>query len=242
MKTKIATVLLGFGICASAQMNKATLVSKYQKKFVLVLRDGLVMGVCPSSLPADPAVGLAMAGLTKLISPHEVGYTMAVSAEKGAMLDKFNLNHCGVEPIRKGEVLRIGYATEYRKEYLVVHVVNVSPHSVTVGVGAFAHQSLVTSDSGITFWAGKKSGLDAVEALVSSWFKLLDAADDAEALRIGNTASGVSVKQVTAGMSFAEVESALGVPETRIDLGEKVMYKYKDLTAEFHDGKVADVR
>jgi hypothetical protein len=43
-------------------------------------------------------------------------------------------------------------------------------------------------------------------------------------------------------MSFAEVEEALGVPQTRVDLGGKVLYKYKDMTVEFHDGKVADVR
>jgi hypothetical protein len=43
-------------------------------------------------------------------------------------------------------------------------------------------------------------------------------------------------------MSFAEVETALGVPQTRVDLGEKVLYKYKDMTVEFHEGKVTDVR
>jgi hypothetical protein len=43
-------------------------------------------------------------------------------------------------------------------------------------------------------------------------------------------------------MSFAEVEDALGLPVTRVDLGEKVLYKYKDTTVEFHDGKVVDVR
>jgi hypothetical protein len=37
-------------------------------------------------------------------------------------------------------------------------------------------------------------------------------------------------------------EQALGVPLTRVDLGEKVLYKYKDLTIEFHNGKVTDVR
>jgi hypothetical protein len=43
-------------------------------------------------------------------------------------------------------------------------------------------------------------------------------------------------------MSFTEVERALGVPQTRVDLGEKVLYKYKDMMVEFRDGKVADVR
>jgi hypothetical protein len=54
--------------------------------------------------------------------------------------------------------------------------------------------------------------------------------------------TGVFVNQVKAGMSFAEVEQALGPPQTRVDLGEKVLYKYKDMTVEFHDGKVTDVR
>jgi ACT domain-containing protein len=38
------------------------------------------------------------------------------------------------------------------------------------------------------------------------------------------------------------VETALGVPETKVDLSEKVLYKYKNMTAEFNDGKVNDVR
>ena len=48
--------------------------------------------------------------------------------------------------------------------------------------------------------------------------------------------------EVKAGMTFAEVESALGLPVTKIGLGEKTLYKYKDMTVEFHDGKVTDVR
>jgi len=40
----------------------------------------------------------------------------------------------------------------------------------------------------------------------------------------------------------AEVEAALGLPETKADLGEKVLYKYKNMTVEFHDGKVTDVK
>lgn len=52
----------------------------------------------------------------------------------------------------------------------------------------------------------------------------------------------VQVKQVKLGMSFAEVEEALGLPATRVDLGAKVLYKYKDMTVEFHDAKVTDVR
>jgi hypothetical protein len=51
-----------------------------------------------------------------------------------------------------------------------------------------------------------------------------------------------SSKHLKLGMTFAEVEGVLGQPETRVDLGPKVLYKYKDMTVEFHDGKVTDVR
>ncbi len=59
-------------------------------------------------------------------------------------------------------------------------------------------------------------------------------------LRIGREAGvgrRVRLRQVRAG-----VEAALGPPTTKVDLGEKVLYKYKDMTVEFHDGKVTDVR
>jgi len=49
-------------------------------------------------------------------------------------------------------------------------------------------------------------------------------------------------KEIKLGMTIAEVENILGPPATKIDLGEKVLYKYKDMTVEFHDGKVTDVR
>jgi hypothetical protein len=71
---------------------------------------------------------------------------------------------------------------------------------------------------------------------------LLDGKTSADTARLGNTATGVFVNQVKAGISFSEVESALGLPQTRVDLGEKVLYKYKEMTVEFHEGKVADVR
>lgn len=49
-------------------------------------------------------------------------------------------------------------------------------------------------------------------------------------------------KEIKLGMTLANVEKILGPPTTKVDLGEKVLYKYKDMTVEFHDGKVSDVR
>lgn len=108
------------------------------------------------------------------------------------------------------------------------------PHSLTRGIGAFAHESVEVGHVTLLF----TSNTDP-DALIATWLRL---SDTAERGKLGNTASMVEVKRVKLGMSFAEVERALGVPETRVDLGPKVLYKYKDMTVEFHDGKVADIR
>ncbi len=94
----------------------------------------------------------------------------------------------------------------------------------------------------IAIRAGDKGkDLNAADALAAHWFKPVTS-PDAAAPEFGNTASGIFVNQVKAGMSFAEVERAMRVPQTRVDFGEKVLYKYRDMTVEFHGGKVADVR
>ncbi len=49
-------------------------------------------------------------------------------------------------------------------------------------------------------------------------------------------------KEIKLGMTVADVDRILGPPATKVDLGEKVLYKYKDMTVEFHDGRVTDVR
>jgi DNA-directed RNA polymerase subunit RPC12/RpoP len=51
-----------------------------------------------------------------------------------------------------------------------------------------------------------------------------------------------TVKEVKLGMTPAEVEAELGLPETKADLGEKILYKHKNTTVEFHDGEVTDVK
>jgi hypothetical protein len=124
---------------------------------------------------------------------------------------------------------------------LYIYVANVSPHAIERGVGAFDHQSLEQGKACLVFSGGKDGkDLTTEDSLAAQWFAPY--ASMAEAAKFGNTASGVFVQQVKAGMSFAEVESALGLPQTRVDLGQKVLYKYKDMTVEFQDGKVSDVR
>jgi len=57
-----------------------------------------------------------------------------------------------------------------------------------------------------------------------------------------SAAATTATKEIKLGMTTDQIEKALGLPATKVDLGEKILYKYKDMTIEFHDGKVTDVR
>ena len=203
---------------AQSRTEKEAAVLKYKGKFLIVKNDGI-------------SVGLAGEGMCSL--GDSSGAINVLSAAGGIEVrDRF---HCCTEPIHKGECLKIR-SVRLGKDYLDLAVQSITPHSITRGIGAFAHPSMEQGRAYIVM------DFDTSDALVAQRFTLLDGTDSVDGAQLGNTAAGVFVNQVKAGMSFAEVESALGVPQTRIDLGEKVLYKYKDMTVEFHDGKVADVR
>ena len=219
--------------CTGGSIDKESLLSKYRDKFVVVMDDGISIGICQAHPPerafgwAPPEVIIVIAGLQSVQT-------------KSPLLGAPGCGPITAEPVHKEEVLKVNHAA-FHGAYLQLNVANVSPHSVARGVGAFGHASLETGAAFIRIRAGNDGkDLDAADALAAHWFKPVDTAADAATL--GNTASGAFVSQVKAGMSFAEVEHALGVPQTRVDLGEKVLYRYKDMTVEFHDGKVTDVR
>lgn len=67
-------------------------------------------------------------------------------------------------------------------------------------------------------------------------------AGSAAALAESNVPPTTGTKEIKLGMTTNQVDKILGSPTTKVDLGEKVLYKYKDMTVEFHDGKVTDVR
>ncbi len=81
------------------------------------------------------------------------------------------------------------------------------------------------------------SDLDHIYTTIDSWVKPFSTLEDAIAF-----ASTLGTREISLGMTIAEIESVLGPPETKIALGEKVVYKYEGMTVEFVDGKVADVK
>jgi len=48
--------------------------------------------------------------------------------------------------------------------------------------------------------------------------------------------------EINLGMTMGEVESALGKPDKKVNLGAKQIYYYKDMKVTFKDGKVSDVQ
>lgn len=225
-------VVLVHPIQAQSKTEKDAAVLKYQGKFLIAKKDGIVVGPFVKGTWYGPGYG----GAGNVVNDGGV-----IQAIPGTAL------------VRKGEGLKITAVRliNVRKAshgfkkggYLHLTVENLSPHAVTRGIGAFAHQSMELGGAYIAIHAGPSGvGFAAADALAAQWFTLLDGTNPADAAQLGNTAAGIFVNQVKLGMSFAEVESALGVPQTRVDLGEKVLYKYKDMTVEFHDGKVTDVR
>jgi len=211
-----ASVVCLFVCQQAGAIDKEGLLSKYKDKFVVVAKDGL--STCLHG-PLDPG---GMSIIINTLGQPEPHYAI----------------NCQVEPLHKGEVLKVSH-TSFAGGYLHLELRTVSPHSATHGTGAFAHENVEMGITTISIGSAK-GDTDKADDLAAQWFKAFDTAVDAA--KFGNTASGVFVNQVKAGMSFAEVEAALGLPQTRVDLGEKVLYKYKDMTVEFRDGKVTDVR
>lgn len=233
MRFLIALLLICVPVSA---VDKKELSQRYKGKFIVVLRDGLAIGSCANHPTARGLFNTEIPELAVRISGDEAEFHIQTGLSAMG-------NECGAitpEPLRKGEVLRVDHTFFYRGRDFTIVVDNVSPHQIERGQGSASHTSFERGRADLIFKADDPKDYEAVQALVEKWVKVFDTQD--QAARFGNTASGVFVKEVKAGMTFEEVESALGPPQTRVDLGEKVLYKYKDMTVEFHDGKVADVK
>jgi hypothetical protein len=213
--------------------DKKDLSERYKGKYLVVLREGLAVGMCAdlAEIPLGNALDVIITGDSAESHP-QTGMSAAMTRCGGII----------PEPLHKGEVVlaRFTWFRRLRGGYFTITVQNLTPHQVKRGGGASRHEHLKYGRADLIFETSDPKDYDAVASLVEKWLKPFDTR--AEAAQFGNTATGVYVKEVKLGMSFAEVEAALGLPQTRVDLGEKVLYKYKDMTVEFHNGKVTDVK
>jgi hypothetical protein len=223
----VAGLLFVLLFCPRASaVDRNELLGRYASKYLVVVHDGLAVGTCATR-------------------PSLVTLIVWVRGDSAEFPPPGSLRGKGCEEIvperlHKGEVLSVLRAYFNQEGLLTIKAEDVSPHQVERGTGAFGHESFERGRVDMVFEVADPEKYEAVASLVDKWLKAFGT--EAEASKFGNTASGVFVKEVRIGMSFGEVEAALGPPQTRVDLGRKVLYKYKDMTVEFHDGKVTDVR
>jgi hypothetical protein len=233
-KWRIACIALLLPLCLPLfAADKKELEERYKGKYLLVLREGLAVGMCEGrpEVPSGTALDVRITG-------ESVEFGRQAGAGTG-------LTGCGEiipEPLHKGEIVFAKYTwfRRFKGGNFTITVQTVTPHQVKGGAGAKRHEHLKYGKADLIFETSDTRDYVGIASLVETWLRPFDTR--AEAAHYGNTASGVYVKEVKLGMSFAEVEAALGPPQTRADLGEKVLYKYKDMTVEFHNGKVTDVK
>jgi len=205
---------------------KKDFAQAYKNKFFVVARDGLQLAICSKNPQAFPGFEITLT---------ETGADSSRQGFAALMVD----SDCraSLESVRKGEVLESRGAS-VGGGWLHIYVRAVAPHAVNRGIGANEHESHERPAALLKF--SVKDGYDEAKKVVDEWLRTFHSQD--EAVTFGNTVSGGFVKEVKLGMTFAEVEKQLGAPQTRVDLEKKVLYKYKDMTVEFQDGKVSDVR
>jgi hypothetical protein len=243
MDKKLGALILSFSFCmAGFGMDKKELEQRYKGKYLVVLRNGLSVGIC-DEIPSFHGVPAKVT-----INDDHVDFKREGKSKMGRLMtggkeDELLCNYFSPEPLQNGELLKI-IRVRVNNEDLSLEIETVSPHSVTRGKGAHEHESHESAKAEFHFIYPAKNDYSGAVAIADKWikpFETLEAASNFGAT-IGNTASGAFVKEVKLGMSPAEVESVMGLPISKADLGEKMLYKYKDMTVEFHDGKVTDVR
>ena len=190
--------------------DKKDFAERYRDKYFVVMRDGLALAIYAEEPPHRFYLHVRVSESGVDTSPHGFVEHNIFSSQYGPT----------PEALHKGEVLRSMKAA-VQGEWLLIWVESLSPHAITRGLGAFEHESHELPKATLMFPVD--GGYDQAKALIDQWLKTFDTQE--EAAKFGNTASGAFVKEVKLGMTPAEVEAALGLPETKVDLGEKVLYK-----------------
>lgn len=239
MKIAGAVIIAILAASAGFAFDKKTTEQRYTGKYLVVLREQLAVGIC------GDAPDVEFRPVLVVIDGDHVKFDKKTRALKfaGVMSDGTICHNWLPESLHHGEVLRVK-SVVVQDDNFALTVETISPHSITRGQGENQHGSRETGVAEIHFQYPAKRDYDAAVANADKWVKPFDTLEAAEQFGkgLGNSASGAFVKEVKLGMTQAEVEAVMGLPISKADLGEKMLYKYKDMTVEFHGGKVTDVR
>ena len=210
--------------------DKNVLTKKYEGAFLVPRQEGLVIFLCHAPQGTDPS---------------ECALPWPVHIFSGRV-DYKNRNatnppECGVPsavPLLTSDLLTVGEAGFMDKRFYL-QVNQVKAVQFTCGIGNDSHEAFVRGQATFLFNVSNPKDVDAFDRLVQDW---LQPATEDELAKAGQSQKLSSTHRIALGMTMSQVEEALGPPNTRVDLSDKVLYKYKDTTIEFRNGKVADVR
>lgn len=86
----------------------------------------------------------------------------------------------------------------------------------------------------------KSGDIETIFAAIDQWVKPFSSLEKAE--QFAENLVNPAAQEIRLGMTMEEIQAVLGEPDTKIDLGDRVVYKYPDMAVEFIDGKVAEVK
>jgi hypothetical protein len=209
MKESFVALSLLIVLGSAGAMDKKDLKLRWDKKYIVVLREGLAAGICGAK-PNNGMTTNVDATLEVRISGDTADYKPGTTF--GATLA--GCRQIVPQQLHKGEVLFVR-GVGFHKGVLMILAETTNAHQVDRGVGAFEHQSYERAVTELRFSGCEHDGC---QEEVEKWVKVFDTQQDA--VKYANTASGVYVKEIKLGMTQPEVEGVMGPPHPRIAIGE----------------------
>lgn len=212
----------------------------FDNKYFVVTRSGLAVGTCDIPCSADDT--LCSGKFLPTLAVRMDGIAVEFHTQSG-----FGVCHTELipTPIGAGTVLLSSRSSidKHESRYCLL-LQTAFPVSVTRGVGAFAHPSQEFGAMSIRIRLSDPTKVDLIGAALTQWMTQTDSLASAVKLsaQMAHSEEQAAVKQIKLGMAFEEVERVMGLPDTRVDLGRKILYKYPSMTVVFEDGKVVDVK
>jgi hypothetical protein len=238
IKVMLAYAFLLTAVGSAAAKDKAP--KDFDNKFFVVTAPGLAVGTCDLPCTADDT--FCSGKLLPTLAVRIDGASVEYHPQSG-----FGICHGTLLPkeIPVGTVLASTLSSIDKREGRYCLLLQTSwPITVTRGIGAFAHSSEEFGALSIRIHLSDPTDASLISAALTQWLTLEDSLANAMTLsmKLKHTQAEQTVKRIKMGMTFEEVESVMGLPETRVDLGQKVLFKYPTMTITFEDGKVADVK
>ncbi len=236
-------VVVGVALIIAAPVSAKDLSPKdFDNKYFVVTRPGLAVGTCdiPCSQDDNWCSGKLLPTLAVRIDGSAVEFHpqsgFGVCHESSGLIPT---------PIAPGTVLLSSKSSIDKHEGRYCLLLQTAfPISVTRGIGAFAHPSEELGAMSLRIRLSDPTKINLIGPALSQWLTQADSLGSAMELsaKLEHSEAQAAVKQIKLGMTFEDVERTMGLPETRVDLGRKVLFKYSSMTVVFEDGKVADVQ